>query len=740
MGRAVITANKGDGLYDILLQYDRGKIPDRLAAISLRLTELTNTLIPTAEAEVEAAQIALQYAVGDEIPKATATLFAKQRTLAFLRLEKISLQKEQSRLNAVPQTMARANVWCTDYTIDLSPNTIVGTMEINGEQSKIILTPGGDDDIGIMQPAGANTPAGTFFNLAIFPWWQRWKPTYRIGEIKEIDYATNTASVCIEDVRSAYQGVLINPPSGPICSHSITSAISGFEDFARRYPDDPLVTNTASTEIPLTAQLLADMQEINTEVNDYHKYIPDIDTTGSLEKWDYLVEGTGGDCEDFALTKAKKLLEKGYPASAIHIEVGQTQNGAGHAWVVVQTDAGDYALDMNYKDVMLNNRINYSDRIRQTGKNWIKTGRLYTSVPIEYMDKTNAAAFSVGDRVVVQLSNQSWTSPKVIGFESNPKRGKYILCLGSPTGVYMPHLRVYTPGGKLKYVINFPLTSEWYVKNIAVSDGIIFAEAHKGGYDEPLIICIYKYKLETGEYLGNFVIPDLYLSPEVKISEFRTADMSATKLGDSRYIYISGNTLRYVWYPWPGWVNVPGYGIQMIREDGVRVGYWLNEPGYDVDHNRLAFCGDSLYYYPGDNPAPSDYFKQYILKLNAYLGGDWKIINNSDIVPQEFTVGESGESREIIISGTSLEKALYGVLNSGGNEIFRNANYYFDPMVRYEETSNEETGKNTTFIGWDPTRPKHLTFFNWNLSDVRQVEFEGLQDYVTRIAVSGIDN
>lgn len=41
--------------------------------------------------------------------------------------------------------------------------------------------------------------------------------------------------------------------------------------------------------------------------------------------------------------------------------------------------------------------------------------------PIEYMN-CNEAVFQVGDRVVVAFTGQAWGNPKVIGFESNPKR------------------------------------------------------------------------------------------------------------------------------------------------------------------------------------------------------------------------------------------------------------------------------------------------------------------------------
>jgi len=48
-----------------------------------------------------------------------------------------------------------------------------------------------------------------------------------------------------------------------------------------------------------------------------------------------------------------------------------------------------------------------------------------SEVPIVYMD-CNADAFQVGDRVLINFEAQDWTSPKVIGFASNPKECRQI--------------------------------------------------------------------------------------------------------------------------------------------------------------------------------------------------------------------------------------------------------------------------------------------------------------------------
>jgi len=57
-------------------------------------------------------------------------------------------------------------------------------------------------------------------------------------------------------------------------------------------------------------------------------------------------------------------------------------------------------------------------------------------VPVQYLE-CNAQAFEDGDRVVVQFEGQSWDSPKVIGFEKEPRTcGEFLWVVGSdlPTG------------------------------------------------------------------------------------------------------------------------------------------------------------------------------------------------------------------------------------------------------------------------------------------------------------------
>ncbi|MEF2072030.1 transglutaminase-like cysteine peptidase [Consotaella aegiceratis] len=70
-----------------------------------------------------------------------------------------------------------------------------------------------------------------------------------------------------------------------------------------------------------------------------------------------------GDCEDYALTKRRRLIEMGLPASAMRMAVVKTGSGEGHAVLVVRSNRGDLVLD---------NRTNAIREWYKTGLVWLK--------------------------------------------------------------------------------------------------------------------------------------------------------------------------------------------------------------------------------------------------------------------------------------------------------------------------------------------------------------------------------
>lgn len=102
----------------------------------------------------------------------------------------------------------------------------------------------------------------------------------------------------------------------------------------------------------------AKIVEINRNVN--ASISPVLDAPGK-EVWE--IDAAQGACNDYAVTKRKRLIDAGIPSSAVRLAVAKTGSGEGHAVVVVRTNEGDMVLD---------NRTNSVVRWDRTDLRWIK--------------------------------------------------------------------------------------------------------------------------------------------------------------------------------------------------------------------------------------------------------------------------------------------------------------------------------------------------------------------------------
>jgi len=109
--------------------------------------------------------------------------------------------------------------WCVDYTLEAIGG--VGTIEIPGELATspttnigtLVLAPGArppENDDGDMVQAVAQRADQLFFNHALLPGWQKFLPTFRVGEISTIDYSAHTCAVDLDAVVSSAQSLDIN--------------------------------------------------------------------------------------------------------------------------------------------------------------------------------------------------------------------------------------------------------------------------------------------------------------------------------------------------------------------------------------------------------------------------------------------------------------------------------------------------------------------------------------------------
>jgi hypothetical protein len=172
--------------------------------------------LTAAEAAYTAAQDAAKEALSEQTKAATALVEAKKKTaplqlaLDALVDEQTKLQKDKAYWEGL-QLESTLQAWCADYTENGSGE--VATMEIPGENQIVLIKPGapaGNTVDGVLRAREVQSPEQVFFNAAILPGWQKWKPTYRRGTITALDTNTNRASVALDNDTSSAQGLDIN--------------------------------------------------------------------------------------------------------------------------------------------------------------------------------------------------------------------------------------------------------------------------------------------------------------------------------------------------------------------------------------------------------------------------------------------------------------------------------------------------------------------------------------------------
>jgi predicted transglutaminase-like cysteine proteinase len=448
MGKARIVSNLGQAAYSVEILKDVSRVEaarqrcrdgylrasteqDEAEQAEADATSALQAASDAVTAQIVAANGDASYApllaAQDALNAAAWTLEDAQHAVAQAKLKKLAFDKELATYEGVAGEEAR-EVWCTDATEDLQAGAEVGTIEINQEAGQILIAPGGTEAEGELQPGIANDALATYLNWAILPGVQKWRPTYRVGTIVEIDYGADTCTVCLDGAHSSAQNIGINI-DGAVCESS-KQGPQGFVDFCSRNPGHPACTAQTDTTVPVTDDLRQLLNDVNKSVNNGNTYAYDSAQYGRLEFWEEMpADGGGsGDCEDFALTKFNALVAAGVPAGAIKLATGKVASGDGHAWLEVQTDQGNVALDLNFSTVQDSSDLPYSERsVQSSGTSWASKGLLLFDVPMHYME-CNSGAFEENDRVVVHFQDGDWSRPEVIGFEEEPEScGFYVI-------------------------------------------------------------------------------------------------------------------------------------------------------------------------------------------------------------------------------------------------------------------------------------------------------------------------
>ena len=260
MGYALVVANLGGARYRVYIDLGEGA---RLAAINAgnaAVADLQLKIVAqeAAVAQADAAEEALRTSIAAVYAEIVAQMSAnptaappsqklyedlilvsrKQQAkhepirmaLRALQAALVTAQKKVTNWYNLVATSTR-DVWCVDYTT--TGTGYVRTLEIDGEQDLIVLAPYAAPPVlirdGGLRVRDIQSPAGAFYNAAMLPGWQKYRPQFRYGTISNIDYATDRCSVTLANATSTAQGLDINQSntlnSVPIVYSGCNSAV-----------------------------------------------------------------------------------------------------------------------------------------------------------------------------------------------------------------------------------------------------------------------------------------------------------------------------------------------------------------------------------------------------------------------------------------------------------------------------------------------------------------------------------
>ena len=154
-----------------------------------------------------------------------------------------------------------------------------------------------------------------------------------------------------------------------------------FTKFCVRKPER-CTTSKNVRQIPFDADHRKQLEQVQHSVNR---------SFSGLERWND--DATINDCTDFALTKRSRLLDLGFPSSAVLIAVAFVPDGEAHLLVVVVTDHGDFVLDNLRKEVTRWDRLPYRWVMRsspQDPKEWQAILPLYVGKGFESFESSLA--------------------------------------------------------------------------------------------------------------------------------------------------------------------------------------------------------------------------------------------------------------------------------------------------------------------------------------------------------------
>lgn len=188
------------------------------------------------------------------------------RTLAQFAVDSLSLEFQElerkiRELDAIAKRQI-GQLWCADLTEDLPAGAVVGTMEIPGELGlpasgigAAVIRPAFDHTHlwnfqrdGWLTPCQAQTPAATFYNLAMMPGWQVFRPTFRFARVLKINDDGSLKIGLIAPNVSSQQAIDVTPVDLPLSPNQSPQAVN-YDSVPVTYMDCGALAFTVGDEV-----------------------------------------------------------------------------------------------------------------------------------------------------------------------------------------------------------------------------------------------------------------------------------------------------------------------------------------------------------------------------------------------------------------------------------------------------------------------------------------------------------
>lgn len=169
-----------------------------------------------------------------------------------------------------------------------------------------------------------------------------------------------------DEATSLYWKQAFAPQGAPAAGSSAAAPAVAPPPVAPPDPNAPQPPGLSeSGELILAPQVWALMYRLNGMVNRDIRMRSDDRQYSQVDYW-AVESGPGvqyGDCEDYALTKRRLLIEAGIPPRVLSFGIVRTSWGELHAILIVKSEQGDLILDNLSADIL---------RWNMTGYDWIK--------------------------------------------------------------------------------------------------------------------------------------------------------------------------------------------------------------------------------------------------------------------------------------------------------------------------------------------------------------------------------